>query len=117
MRRVRFGGLCLLIWVSACGDPGGLAYAEDEVPTTLIAQPSVTFDLAEQDLVIFHAAWLCEFQRRTFATPGGGEKALEEQLRRSEIDGAEYEGFLSRLSSSQNRRDLVLFEYQETCLR
>lgn len=84
--------------------------------TTLIdGPPDVAFSSAEADLIDFHSSWVCEFQRRTFPDLGAGTEALAEALETAEIGPETYESFLSRLSTSQDLRDAVLFSYQETC--
>ncbi|MFW2381351.1 MAG: hypothetical protein ACN4GZ_06285 [Acidimicrobiales bacterium] len=87
------------------------------VPDTLIAEPEVTLEPAIEELVIVHAAWLCELQRRTFTDPGDIEPAQEEHLARSGTSAEDYRRFLSDLAARQDFRDAVLFEYQSSCLR
>lgn len=94
--------------------PVTLAY--ELTDTTLIdGPPDVTFTASEAALINFHSSWVCEFQRRTFPHLGAGAEALAVALATAEISPETYESFLSRLSTSQDLRDAVLFNYQETC--
>lgn len=124
MKRSAFGlvSIGLLAVATACSGssttvastPATLAYEITE--TTLIdGPPDATFSGPEADLIDFHSSWICEFQRRTFADPGDGAEALTEALAVAEISSETYESFLDRLATSQDLRDAVLFDYQQTC--
>ena len=105
---------CAASLTTVATTPATLAYEITE--TTLIdGPPDVTFAAPEADLIDFHSSWLCEFQRRTFADPAGGTEALIEALIGAQISSETYESFLNRLAASQDLRDAVLFDYQETC--
>lgn len=124
MKRPGYGLIVALLVAGSAGcaaesntattTPATLAF--ETTKTTLIdGPPNATFSGAEGDLIDFHSSWICEFQRRTFVNPEAGEQALSEALVAADIGGAVYESFLNRLASSQDLRDAVLFDYQETC--
>ncbi len=94
--------------------PVTLAY--ELTDSTLIdGPPDVTFTASEAALIDFHSSWVCEFQRRTFVDLAAGTEALALALTTADIGPESYDSFLSRLSTSQDLRDAVLFNYQETC--
>jgi hypothetical protein len=129
MSRLGTTGLVLLasggLLVGGCANAtdGGLPYADPSdagstasTPTTLIASaPSVNFSALETDLIGFQAAWVCEFQRRTFADPSDVAAALDASLADAEISRAAYDEFLDQLDESQDLRSAVLFDYQGSC--
>lgn len=119
---------CLLI-VPSCGSgdpedatagaeaPEDLALAEP-APTTLDLideAPDVDLTSDEVDLVQFEANWVCELQRRTFASEEAIEEALEEKLTGLGIDRATYDDFRADVNQSQDLRDSILFSFQENC--
>lgn len=84
--------------------------------TTLIAAaPDVRLSAADTAFVRFEAAWICELQRRTFASQDGRELAMVEKLGDFGLDPAGYQEFRSRVNEDQELRDSILFGYQETC--
>ena len=119
---------CLLI-VSSCGsgDPEDAAAAAEAPEDLALAEPApTTLDLIDEepdvdltsdeiDLVEFEANWVCELQRRTFASEEAIEEALEEKLTGLGIDRATYDDFRADVNQSQDLRDSILFSFQENC--
>lgn len=84
--------------------------------TLLIAEkPDVSLPEGEEAFVRFEAAWVCELQRRTFPTPEALQLALDQKLVDTGLTREDYDQFRSDVNNSQDLRDSILFEYQETC--
>lgn len=101
--------------------PEELAYAEEisALTTTTIllidGAPEETLPPEQELLVHFEADWVCELQRRTFATPAAMGETLDEKLAANGITQSDYEAFRGDVANSQNLRDWILFVYQENC--
>ncbi len=114
-------GACGSVGSSGAADrdgPADLAFA-DGTPTTastlIAAAPDVALSQRDAEFVRFESTWVCEVQRRTFATEDGRELALIEKLAEFGLDEAEYRAFRARVNDEQDLRDSILFSYQETC--
>ena len=122
----------LALGAAACGSSDEVAIDDDPTPEELayaesVAASTTTTTLlidgapdeplpAEQELLVhFEANWVCELQRRTFATPAAMAATLDEQLAANGLTLAEYEGFRAEVSNSQELRDWILYVYQEGC--
>lgn len=106
-------GIALL--ASGCGSnpPESIAFAE-AAPS--VSEPaSGSFSPAQQELIEFHASWLCEMQRRTFASLDDGDVARMEALVAAGIDPSGYETFVAGELVQQDVRDAVLWSYQQRC--
>lgn len=109
-------GAALLI-AAGCSSEPELVFDEDDPPEELAfieAEP----ELADGDraLAVFEAEWVCELQRRSFASLAERGEALEVALAEVDLDPADYESFRTRLGEEQELRDAVLYHYQESCL-
>ncbi len=126
--RVTAAALASTLMLGACGTGSDeaapdLAFADSTELTTfgttttlLIAErPDVDLPDDEVTFVKFEATWVCELQRRTFPTPEALQVALDEQLSATGLTRADYDTFRSAVNNSQDLRDSILFEYQETC--
>ncbi len=106
---------CLAVFASSCSGsaPESIAFADD---APLVTEPTVgSFSPAEQELITFHASWLCEMQRRTFASLGDSDIARSEALAITDIDHDRYDTFLVDDLPRQVVRDAVLWSYQQQC--
>jgi hypothetical protein len=85
--------------------------------STMLIDGAPVVALAEGDLdyVQFEAVWVCELQRRTFATPDAIDAARLEKLADLGLDVDIYNDFWTRVNADQALRDSILFAYQETC--
>ncbi len=122
------GLVAVVLLLTSCGadneasdQPGDLAFAEqiDALATTQLelieGEPDVDLSDEERLLVSLEADWVCELQRRGFASPEAMDEALGQKLAESGIDRAEYAAFRDTVNNSQDLRDAILYEYQETC--
>lgn len=106
---------CTTLGLSSCSNnaPESIAYA-DEAP--VIAEPDDgTFLPEEHELITFHASWLCEMQRRTFASLDDSDVARDQALAATDIDPGRYANFLVDDLPRQVVRDAVLWSYQQQC--
>ena len=115
LRRVVCTVCCVAIFATGCSSsaPEAIAYAED-APS--VSEPaSGSFSLAEQELISFHATWLCEMQRRTFTSLDDSGVARSAALATENIDPDRYGNFLMDDLPRQIVRDAVLWTYQQQC--
>lgn len=107
--------LAIGLAVSGCSSsaPDSIAYADD-APVVVEPAPDA-FLPAEQQLITFHATWLCEMQRRTFRSLDGTEVARTVALNNAGIDSDVYDTFLVDELPRQVVRNAVLWTYQQQC--
>lgn len=115
LRRLLCTVCCIAICASACSSstPQAIAYAEDAPSVSEPADGS--FSPAEQELISFHATWLCEMQRRTFTSLGDTDVARSAALATENIEPDRYGKFLADDLPRQIVRDAVLWSYQQRC--
>ncbi len=126
-RHYLIAALAAVVLLTSCGDteasdqPGDLAFTEqiEALATTQLQliedEPDVDLNDAERLLVSVEADWVCELQRRGFSSQEAIDEALGEKLTEAGIDRAEYAAFRDSVNNSQDLRDAILYEYQETC--
>lgn len=101
--------------ISSCSSsaPESIAYADD---APVVTEPAVgSFTPEEQELITFHASWLCEMQRRTFTSLDDSDVARDQALASTDIDPDQYANFLVDDLPRQVVRDAVLWSYQQQC--
>lgn len=107
--------LGMTAFASGCGSeaPESIAFADEA--SAIAEPPTAEFTDEERQLINFHAEWLCELQRRTFANLDETESARIGTLDDTGLSRVAYDQFLSDVLPTQSARDAVLYRYQETC--
>lgn len=107
--------LCLGGFTTGCTSepPESIAFA-DEAP--VMTEPSTAgFSNDERELISFHADWLCELQRRTFANLDESESAFVAALEDAGLTRSAYDQFLTNVLSTQSGRNAVFYQHQQDC--
>lgn len=114
--RVLALGAAMLLAVGCSSEPE-LVFDENDPPEELAFienEPEIAD--ADRDLALFEADWVCELERRSFASLPERDEALDDALVATGLGRESYDGFRARLGEEQELRDAVLFHYQQSCL-